>query len=117
MDDLTNGRINCGNITDGEWGILETISTDWQVPTPMQWAALINLLGLVDIRRGYSLVEDGAFKGEYYIQGGTAQIRLNEHGEKALEYHARGENYYHGTPNTYDDFRPHMSDFERSLME
>ncbi len=116
MQDITNGRINCQNLTAEEWQLLES-SQDrgWFTPTKEQWLLLMNLLALFKIRRGFSIKFDEL--NQAFIQAGTAQIKLNIAGKVALDMRSRGKFYKTGEPNTYEDFAQYMTEAEISLFE
>jgi hypothetical protein len=101
MEDVLNRiRINCGNLTPEEWVLLETLDgygDSWVVPTPEEWAQVPGVLALVDIRRGYDCktIDDYEF--------GYANIRINEHGVKALAERKEGRVYQHGKPTSQKD--------------
>lgn len=99
MDDVLNRlRINCNHLLPQEWRTLQQAAEigDWFNPSTLQWVAVQGILTLVDIRRGYTINSET-------IQFGTAQIRINEHGLKALKALAAGEVYEFGDPATEAD--------------
>jgi len=104
MDDVTKGRINTENLTPEEWKLLETAErlAWWFTPTDEEWLACKGVLALVDVRRGYEISPSEAelTGGDVVLQFGVAQIRINEHGQQALYYHARGQFYQVGEPMT-----------------
>lgn len=101
MDDvLKRFRINCNNLTSDEWMLLETLelySGSWVVPTADEWLQVPGVLALVDIRRGYDCKTDGDYEFGY------ANIRINEHGLKALELRKKGDIYEFGPKTTQKD--------------
>lgn len=100
MDDVLNRlRINCAHLLPQEWRTLQQAAeiNDWFNPSTLQWVAVQGILALVDIRRGYTIKSDNT------IQFGTAQIRINKHGRKALKELAAGRIYEHGKPATDTD--------------
>lgn len=116
MQDITNGRINCENLTDEEWQLLESSEDkDWFVPSKEQWILLMNLLALFKIRRGFSIQHNKL--GEPFIRAGTVQIKLSIAGQVALDMRSRGKFYKVGEPNTFEQFAPHMTEAERELFE
>lgn len=99
MDDVLNRlRINCEHLLPQEWRTLQQAAAigDWYNPTTLEWVAVSGILALVDIRRGYTIKHDR-------IQFGTAQIRINKHGLKALKELAAGRIYKHGIEATEAD--------------
>lgn len=117
MEDLTNGRINTNNLTGDEWDLIRhAYGLDWFVPDDEQWLLMKNLLGLFDVRRGYSVEFDA--DGEAYLLTGTVNIRLNEHGIAAWELLRDDRRFYEsGKPTTYEDLKPYMTNYEIGLME
>lgn len=117
MQDLTNGRINTNNLTGEEWDLVRFAYTeDWFVPDDEQWLLMRNLLGLFEIRRGYSIEVDA--DGDAYLLTGTVNIKLNEHGIAAWDLLIKdGRFYQSGNPTTYEDMKPHMTDHEIGMME
>ena len=102
MEDVLNRiRINSANVTNDEWALLQVIyytyGTSWVVPTAEEWKQVAGVLALVDIRRGY----DCQTEGDYEF--GTANIRINEHGIKALQAREKGEVYKFGKPTNQKD--------------
>lgn len=116
MEDLTKGRINCNNITDEEWEFIDkSYIRGWFVPSDNEWLKVRDLLGLFEIRRGFSIKLDN---DKPFIQGGTAQIRLNEHGQSAMElYFDTGRYYQSGKPSTFENFEPYMTEDELDLFD
>jgi hypothetical protein len=90
------GRINTKWLTTEEWATLTSISKrkGWIVPTPDEWLGIRNLLGLVDICRGFELFTTA--EGIESTRLGVAQIRINQHGKNALVLHAQGQYYTAG---------------------
>lgn len=117
MQDLTNGRINTNNLKMNEWDLVKrAYDADWFHPTEDDWLTVRDLLGLFEIRRGYAVEVDADHNP--YLQAGAAQIRLNEHGIAAWELFRDEVRYYQsGKPNTFEDFRPYMTENEISLFE
>lgn len=117
MQDLTNGRINTNNLTSAEWDLVDlAYYVDWFTPSDDEWLLVRNLLGLFDLRRGYSINDENVLNP--VLQAGTAQIRLNEHGREAWELKDEtGKFYQLGKPNTLDDFAPHMTTSELDLFD
>lgn len=109
------GRINSEHLTPEEWQLLAELSGKtaldtgeylWIVPTEKQWAACIGLLAMVEIRRGARVMDRG-------IQLGYAQIRLGEHGKKALEAKAQGRVYTYGDKLSTSDAKRLMVEYKK----
>lgn len=116
MQDITNGRINCRNLTHDEWEMMVSASSqEWFAPSDDDWLLVKNMLSLFDIRRGYKIKTDS--DGIPYILSGTAQIKLNADGHKALEMRRDGKFHMKGEPTRYEDIAPYMTDSERLLFE
>lgn len=101
MEDVLNRlRINCNHLLPQEWRTLQEAAAigDWFTPSTLQWVAVSGILALVDIRRGYTIHADR-------IQFGTAQIRINKHGLKALKELSKGNLYQFGIEATEEDVR------------
>lgn len=101
MNDVSNGRINCENLTPDEWRMLEfaELADGWFTPDDAQWLAVRGTLALVTIRRGFEVKEGGLS-----VQFGVAQIRINDHGKMALQKRRQGEVYRIGKPTEWEDF-------------
>lgn len=125
IGDVSEGwRINAANITPQEWAVIDDAEgREWFVPSDREWLALRNLLGLFELRRGFSHKPNPTYRfplgGEaaYTIIGGTAQIRLNLHGRRVLA--AKRDKlspYEHGKLLTMQQIEPFLTEAERELL-
>lgn len=121
IGDISGGRINANNITPEEWAFVEEVEhLGWFVPNREQWWTVRNLLGLFELRRGFSTKYDPVPYSPSYgytVQGGTAQIRLGYHGRRALEEKRRGKVYEAGLPLTMEQLSRWFTQAEREMLE
>lgn len=103
MEDVAKGRVNCANLTDEEWALLEKLRKvgGWFIPTEADWMTAAGILALIDIRRGFRPIATD--EDSDVIQFGWPHIKINHDGILAVGFHKNGKVYTKGEPSTMLD--------------
>lgn len=106
MDDIYPNRITTRYLEAHEWELLERAYNDngWFIPTDEEWLAFRGCMSLIDVRRGYGLINDDINS----LQIGLPNLRINNHGRKAIELRRQGKHYETGKPAEWDDIKPFL---------